>query len=132
VPVPRPKHVYDEISVDVVQSKLDGTGSINWLTIATDGKSLYRHAIIHRHKGFAGPELVKLLVHIENQTGRRIKRLRLDNGNEFAELKAYCKSYGIALLLSTAYNSVQNGRTEVSNYIVEKTARTMMITGRVL
>lgn len=131
VPVLRPEHVYDEISIDVVQSKHAGIGGINWLTIATDGKSLYRHAITHRHKAFAGPELVKLLIHIENQTGRRVKRVRLDNGNEFAEVKAYCNLHGIALLPSTAHNSAQNGRAEVSNYIVEKTARTIMIAGKV-
>jgi hypothetical protein len=46
-------------------------------------------------------------------------------------LKAYYGSHGIALLPLTPHNSAQNSRTEVSNYIVEKTARTMMITGGV-
>jgi hypothetical protein len=75
------------------------------LTIATDGKSLYRYAITHRHKGFTGLELMKLLAHIENQTGRRVKRIRLDNRKEFAELKAYYGSHGIALLPLTPHNS---------------------------
>lgn len=131
VPVPRPAHVYDELSIDVVQSRHEGIGGVNWLTIATDGKSLYRHEFTHRLKSFAGEKIVHLLIHIENQTGRRVKRLRLDNGNEFATVKTYCEKNGILLMPTTAHNSSQNGRAEVSNYIVERTARTMMIAGKV-
>jgi hypothetical protein len=75
--------------------------------------------------------LIDHLVRIENQTGRRIKRIRIDNGAEFSTLVSYCKSNGITLMPITAHNSQQNGRVEVSNYLVERTARTMMIAGKV-
>jgi hypothetical protein len=57
--------------------------------------------------------------------------LRLDNSNKFAEVKHYYERKGIRILPSTPHNSQQNGRTEVSNYLVEKTARTIMIAGKV-
>jgi IS30 family transposase len=75
--------------------------------------------------------MIDLLVRIETQTGRRIKRIRMDNGTEFATLVAHCKNTGITLMPSTAHNSQQNGRAEVSNYLVERMARTMMIAGNV-
>jgi hypothetical protein len=49
---------------------------------------------------------MKLLTHIENQTSRRVKRIRLDNGKEFAKLKVYYGSHGIALLPLTPHNSI--------------------------
>jgi IS30 family transposase len=75
--------------------------------------------------------LIDYLVRIENQTGRRIKRIRMDNGAEFSTLVSYYKSNGITLMPTTAHNSQQNGRAEVSNYLVERTARTMMIADKV-
>jgi hypothetical protein len=75
--------------------------------------------------------MIDHLERIENQTGRRIKRIRMDNGTEFSTLVSYYKSKGITLMLTTAHNSKQNGRAEVSNYLVERMARTMMIAGKV-
>jgi hypothetical protein len=75
--------------------------------------------------------IIDHLARIERQTGRKIKRIRIDNGTEFATLVAHCKINGITLMPSTAHNSQQNGRAEVSNYLVERMARTMMIAGNV-
>jgi hypothetical protein len=128
---PRPAKLFDEISVDLVHSTYPALNKERWLTLVTDGKSLFRHEFTHSRKSDAGSLLVNHLVRIENQTGRRIKRIRMDNGTEFATLVAYCKSNGITLMPTTAHNSRQNGRAEVSNYLVERMARTMMIAGKV-
>ena len=48
---------------------------------------------------------------VENQTNRKIKILRLDNGGEFnsEELKEICRESGIKRELSTPYNPQHNG-----------------------
>jgi IS30 family transposase len=131
VQAPRPRKVFDEISVDLVHSTYAALNKERWLTLVTDGKSLFRHEFTHSKKSDAGKLMIDHLVRIETQTGRRIKRIRIDNGTEFATLVAHCKNTGIALMPSTAHNSQQNGRAEVSNYLVERIARTMMISGNV-
>jgi hypothetical protein len=131
VQAPRPGKVFDEISVDLVHSTYTALNKERWLTLITDGKSLFRHEFTHSKKSDAGKLMIDHLVRIETQTGRRIKRIRMDNGTEFATLVAHCKNTGITLMPSTAHNSQQNGRAEVSNYLVERMARTMMIAGNV-
>ncbi|KAI6787438.1 hypothetical protein KC343_g10664 [Hortaea werneckii] len=127
----RPEKVFEELSIDVVTNKYRGPGGERYMTLSTDGKSLFRHEYSHAHKSHAGIKILHLLQHIERSTGCIVQRLRLDNGNEFAEVKHYCERKGIRILPSTPHNSQQNGRAEVSNYLVEKTARTMMIAGKV-
>jgi transposase InsO family protein len=131
VKAPRPGRIFDEISVDLVHSTYTALNKERWLTLITDGKSLFRHEFTHSKKSDAGKLIIDHLARIERQTGRKIKRIRIDNGTEFATLVAHCKTNGITLMPSTAHNSQQNGRAEVSNYLVERMARTMMIAGKV-
>jgi hypothetical protein len=131
VQAPRPEKIFDEISVDLVHSTYTALNKERWLTLITDGKSLFRHEFTHSKKSDAGKLMTDHLARIERQTGREIKRIRMDNGTEFATLVAHCKINGITLMPSTAHNSQQNGRAEVSNYLVERMARTMMIAGKV-
>jgi transposase InsO family protein len=131
VQAPRPGRIFDEISVDLVHSTYTALNKERWLTLITDGKSLFRHEFTHSKKSDAGKLIIDHLARIERQTGRKIKRIRIDNGTEFATLVAHCKINGITLMPTTAYNSQQNGRAEVSNYLVERMARTMMIAGKV-
>jgi hypothetical protein len=101
------------------------------LTLITDGKSLFRHEFTHSKKSDAGKLMIGHLARIERQTGYKIKRIYIDNGTEFTTLVAHYKINSITLMPSTAYNSQQNSRTEVSNYLVERISRTMIIAGKV-
>lgn len=76
VQAPRPAKLFDEISVDLVHFTYVALNEERWLTLVTDGKSLFRHEFTHSAKSDAGKLLVNHLVRIENQTGRRIKRVR--------------------------------------------------------
>jgi hypothetical protein len=127
----RPGRIFDEISVDLVHSTYTALNKERWLTLITDGKSLFRHEFTHSKKSDAGKLIIERLARIERQTGRKIKRIRIDNGTEFATLVAHCKANGITMMPTTAHNSQQNGRVEVSNYLVERMARTMMIASKV-
>lgn len=65
---------------------------------------------------------------IENQTGRRIKVFRSDNGGEFVnkKMEKLFKSCGIKHQLSVPYNPEQNGKAERFNRTVVEKARSMI------
>ena len=65
---------------------------------------------------------------IENQTGKKIKVLRTDNGGEFCENKfeKFCKECGIARQKTTPYTPQQNGVAERMNRSLMEKARSML------
>jgi transposase InsO family protein len=54
---------------------------------------------------------------VENQTEKKVKKLRTDNGMEFCshEFKSYCKSKGIVRHYTVPYTPQQNGVAERMN-----------------
>src|SRR5215469_9456007 len=64
----------------------------------------------------------------ENQTGKRIKILRSDNGGEYVShaFKAYLKSNGIHHQTTVAYTPEQNGVAERANRTIVERARSML------
>ena len=69
---------------------------------------------------------------IENQTGKKIKRLRIDNGLEFCyeEFERYCKEAGIARHKTTTGTLQQNGLAERFNRtLLERTRCTLINAG---
>jgi transposase InsO family protein len=54
---------------------------------------------------------------VENQIGRRMKVLKLDNGGEYTSnyLKDFCKEAGIKEELTVSYNPQHNGVAERKN-----------------
>ena len=65
---------------------------------------------------------------IENQTEKRIKTFRSDNGGEFTsnEFKELCKDSGIKRELITPYNPQQNGVSEMNNRTIMEATRAML------
>lgn len=57
---------------------------------------------------------------VENQTGKKIKVLRLDNGGEYTsrEFVDFCASEGIRREFTIAYTPQQNGVTERKNGVI--------------
>ena len=48
IQVPRPERVFDEISVDLVHSAYTALNKERWLTVVTDGKSLFCHEFTYQ------------------------------------------------------------------------------------
>ena len=67
---------------------------------------------------------------MENQTGKKIKRLRTDNGLEFcsAEFDELCKTEGIARHHTVRNTPQQNGVAERMNQTLLEGARCMVCT----
>jgi transposase InsO family protein len=65
---------------------------------------------------------------VENQTGRRIKVLRSDNGGEYTsnDFKDFCKEAGIKRELTVSYNPQQNGVAERKNWSIIGSSRAMI------
>ena len=65
---------------------------------------------------------------VENQTEKKIKMLRIDNGGEFCnkEFEEFCKKCGIARQKTTPYTPQQNGVTERMNKTLMERARSML------
>jgi hypothetical protein len=70
VQAPRPGRIFDEISVDLVHSTYTALNKERWLTLITDGKSLFRHEFTNSKKSDAGKLIIDHLARIERQTGR--------------------------------------------------------------
>ena len=65
---------------------------------------------------------------IENQSGKRIKKLRTDNGLEFlsGEFEAFCKSEGITRHYTVPGTPQQNGVAERMNRTILEKVRCML------
>ena len=65
---------------------------------------------------------------VENQTGKKIKVLRTDNGGEFCEkeFEKFCKECGIERQKKTPYTPQQNGFAERMNMSLMEKARSML------
>ena len=63
---------------------------------------------------------------IENQSKKRIKTLRSNNGGEYTskEFEAFCKEAGIKRELTTPYNPQQNGVAEIKNRTIMEAVKT--------
>jgi hypothetical protein len=65
---------------------------------------------------------------VENQTGRKIKVLRSDNGGEYTstEFRDFCTQEGIRRQLTVPYNPQQNGVAERKNMAIVGATRSML------
>jgi hypothetical protein len=65
---------------------------------------------------------------VENQSGKRIKVLRLDNGGEYSsrQFVDFCAQHGIRRQMTIPYNPQQNGVVERKNRAITGAARSML------
>ena len=80
----------------------------------------------HKSEVFDLFKVFKALV--ENQSGRRLKILRSDNGGEYVNSKfiQYCKDVGIQMQHSIPYTPQQNGVAERKNRSLKEMETSMM------
>jgi len=79
-----------------------------------------------KDEGFNWFQEFKTLV--ENQTRKKIKVLRLDNGGEYTsnELKDFCKEAGIKREMIVSYNPQHNGVAERKNQSIIGSSKAMI------
>ncbi|KAH9750670.1 hypothetical protein KPL71_013960 [Citrus sinensis] len=69
---------------------------------------------------------------VENQSGRKLKALRTDNGLEFCnrEFEAFCQKYGILRHKTVRFTPQQNGLAERMNRTIIDKTRCMLINSK--
>ncbi len=97
------------------------------LTI-TDRYSRCRWVENLHEKRKAGLALKRFVIFIENQTGKTVKRIRLDQGREFEvrNLEFLTKEKDIKVEYTVAYSPEINGIAERTNGLIAKKARCLL------
>ncbi|GKA44372.1 retrotransposon protein, putative, ty1-copia subclass [Tanacetum coccineum] len=104
------------------------SGCRYFLSIVDDySRRVWVHFLRHKNEAFSKFKEWKQLV--ENQTGRKLKKLRTDNGLEFCnqEFNNLCKESGIARHLTVAGTPQQNGLAERMNRTLLNKVRCLLI-----
>ncbi|GKB10958.1 retrotransposon protein, putative, ty1-copia subclass [Tanacetum coccineum] len=130
----RGQHTTDRV-IDYVHADLWGPSRVEsmsgcryFLSIVDDySRRVWVHFLRHKNEAFSKFKEWKQLV--ENQTGRKLKKLRTDNGLEFCnqEFNNLCKESGIARHLTVAGTPQQNGLAERMNMTLLNKVRCLLI-----
>ena len=133
-PFPKISSTKSTQTLELVHSDVCGPMSIQsiggsrYVMLIIDDYSRYIMAYILKHKSDAFQRFKEFATLVENQFGRRIKKLWSDNGGEYVsnEFRNYLKSVGIAYEETIPYCPQQNGVAERSNRTIIEVARSML------
>ena len=103
------------------------TGYQYFMSIIDDySRRVWVYFLKHKNQAFAKFKEWKIMV--ENQTGKRLKKLRTDNGLEFCnrEFNDYCTKQGIARHRTCTETPQQNGLAERMNRTILDKVRCML------
>jgi transposase InsO family protein len=81
----------------------------------------------HKSKTFAKFKLCK--VEVQNQTGKKVKCLRIDNGTEYTnnEVRYFCELHGVKINFIVCKTLQQNGVAERMNRSIAERARCLRL-----
>ncbi|MCO5609321.1 hypothetical protein L7F22_063547 [Adiantum nelumboides] len=84
--------------------------------------------LLPQHKDEALNVFKTFVTHVENQSGKKLKCLRTDNGGEYVSkaFENFCESKGIKQELIAPYNPSQNGVAERMNRTIQEKVRSML------
>ena len=96
--------------------------------LLTDQATLRTWCFTYKHKDETYNLFREWKIEVENQSGCKVKIVRLDNGTEFIndDFKELFKRSGIIMEPTVAYTPEQNGLSEVQNRIVMNGVRAML------
>jgi transposase InsO family protein len=109
-------------------SRVESLGGHRYFMSVIDDYSRMTWVIMMKHKSEAFKNFRQWKTLVENQTGKKIKRLRTDNGLEFcsSEFDVFCKDEGIARHRTVRDTPQQNGVAERMNQTLLERARCML------
>ena len=110
------------------ESRVPSLGGARYMLTIIDDYSRRVWSFFIKHKSDAFKTFKEWKIMIENQSGKRIKKLRTDNGLEFlsGEFEALCKSEGIARHYTVPGTPQQNGVAERMNRTILEKVRCML------
>jgi transposase InsO family protein len=103
-------------------------GGRHYFLLLVDDVSRYMWVVLLGTKGAAADAIKHIQAAAENESGRKLRVLRTDNGGEFTstEFALYYTDEGIQRHLSMPYSSQQNGVVERCNQTVVSMARAFL------
>lgn len=122
-------HVLDLVHADLIgEMETQSIGGARYILTFVDDFSRKVFVYFLRKKSEVFETFVNFKNFVENQTERRIKILRTDNGLEFLSnaFNSFCRSNGIQHQLTTVYTPQQNGTAERMNRTLIEKARCML------
>ncbi|KAH9658981.1 hypothetical protein KPL70_023688 [Citrus sinensis] len=110
-------------------SQVPSLGGARYFVSFIDDFSMKVWIYVLKHKGEALERFKEWITLIENQTDKKIKRLRTDNGLEYCskEFEDFCKSKGITRHRTVTYTPQQNGIAERMNRTIIERVRCMLL-----
>ncbi|GJV59270.1 transposable element [Tanacetum coccineum] len=110
-------------------SRVPPLGGARYFLSIIDDFSRMTWVFMMKHKSGAFEKFKHWKILIENQTGRKIKRLRTDNGLEFCsrEFNDFCRDEGIARHYTVRYTPQQNGVAERMNRTLLERTRCLLL-----
>jgi hypothetical protein len=121
--------ILDLIHTDVCgpMSSASLTGSLYYV-VFIDDFSRKSWIFFMKTKGQVFSRFQEFKALVENQTGKKIRVLRSDNGGEYTskEFMDFCAGEGIRRELTVPYNPQQNGVAERKNRAIVEAARAML------
>lgn len=125
----RSTHVLDLIHSDIIgPMETQSIGAAKYVLTFIDDYSRKLFVYFLRNKSETMQRFVEFKARVENQTERKIKILRTDNGTEYGskEFKKLCKQAGIQHQLTNTYTPQQNGTAERMNRSIIEKAKCMI------
>ena len=121
--------ILELIHADVCQMESSTVGNSLYFLVFVDDHSRMLFVYFLKHKNEVADCFVKFKNMVENQTNKKIKFFRSDNGTEFLNkrMSKIMEDAGIQHQTSVAHNPQQNGRAERANRILLDKARSMMV-----
>jgi hypothetical protein len=120
--------------LDLIHTDVCGPMSSTWLTgslyyvVFIDDFSRKSWIFFMKTKGQVFNRFQEFKALVENQTGKKIRVLRSNNGGEYTskEFMDFCAGEGIRRELTVPYNTQQNGVAERKNRAIVGAARAML------
>ena len=109
-------------------SHVESIGGHKYIVSMIDDYSKMTWVFMMKHKGDAFKKFKQWKTLVENQTGKKIKRLRTYNGLEFcsSEFNEFCKNEGIVRHHTIRHTPQQNGVAERMNQTLLERARCIL------
>lgn len=128
---PQEENPLDRIHIDMWgPSPVQSAGGAKYFMLIMDGASSYRQVYFLNTKSADVTLRVLKEFHLEaeRQTGRKLRRIRMDMGREWLNSlwDEYAKANGIVCEYTTPYAHQQNGMAERSMRTILDTARSML------
>ncbi|KAJ9544518.1 hypothetical protein OSB04_024225 [Centaurea solstitialis] len=123
------KSPFDMIHMDLCgPTRTESLARKKYMLVLVDEFSRFTWLEFLRAKSDAADRIIAFIKRIQVLLGRRVKKLRSDNGTEFhnAKLQSFLEDVGISHNFSAVRTSQQNGVVERKNRTLVEAARSMM------